>query len=96
MMDELNKTTVLFEDDGWLLLDGDMEYTGAMWLDTNPYKSGIYHKCVKHPQIKRVSSCHRDWESELWRCSNCDILVPMEVVGVWTLHNFDSLADEYE
>ncbi|KKK56537.1 hypothetical protein LCGC14_3063510, partial [marine sediment metagenome] len=23
-----------------------------------------------------------------------DILVPMEVVGVWTLHNFDDLANE--
>ena len=95
MMDALTKTAVLFEDDGWLLLKDTPGYggaVGAMWIDTKPYKSGIYHKCVKHFQIKRVSACVRDWD-ELWRCSNCDILVPMEVVGVWTLHNFDALSD---
>ena len=93
-MDVINKTTVLFEDDGWLLVKADRrDQFGTIWdLDT-PYKSGIYHKCVKHPQIKRASACGRDWDTELWRCTNCGILVPMEVVGVWTLHNFDALSD---
>ncbi len=94
MMDNLNKTAVLFEDDGWLLLNDTPEYLYTIWLGHSPYKSGIYHKCVKHPQIKRVSMCIQDWETDLWRCSNCDILVPMDVVGVWTLHNFDDLANE--
>ncbi len=93
-MDNLNKTTVLFEDDGWLLLKAyDRTSLLAPWLDEDLYKSGIYHKCVKHPQIKRVSVCSRDWDGDLWRCTNCDILVPMDVVGVWTLHNFDALSD---
>ncbi len=94
MMDAINKITVLFEDDGWVLLKADEnESWGPLWVVDTPYKSEIYHKCVNHPQIKRVSSCSRDWETDLWRCTNCGILVPMEVVGVWTLHNFDALSD---
>ncbi|KKL76955.1 hypothetical protein LCGC14_2039720 [marine sediment metagenome] len=62
MMDNLNKTTVLFEDDGWLLLKAneDESFGHPLWHDDNPYKSGIYHKCVKHPQIKRVSGCWQE------------------------------------
>jgi len=96
MMDAFSKCVILFEDDGWVLLKKSQEDPYYSWDGAEPYKSGIYHKCVNHPQIKRVSSCHRDWETELWRCSNCDILVPMDVVGVWTLHNFDALANENE
>lgn len=93
-MEGFNKTAVLFEDDGWLLIkSGETEMVLSVWYDYDPYKSGIYHKCVNHPQIKRVSACWLDVKNQLWRCSNCDILVPMEVVGVWTLHNFDALSD---
>lgn len=95
-MDALTKTVVLFEDDGWLLLKKSFDDRATWFGDDEHYKSGIYHKCVQHPQIKRVSSCHRDWDGDLWRCSSCDILVPMDVVGVWTLHNFDALADGNE
>lgn len=94
MMDTLAGVKVLFEDDGWLLLKGTQSELDYSWYGEDPYNSGIYHKCINHPEIKRVSSCNKDWETELWRCTNCDILVPMEVVGVWTLHNFDVLGNQ--
>lgn len=88
------QSKILFEQDGWMLIKYVAEPIG-WWSIDEKLNSRIFHKCIKHPKMEKVWPCHKDWDTERFRCSNCDLLVPMEVVGVWTLHNFDYQAKDF-
>ena len=89
----LINSTILFEKEGWLLLD----HKKGQPLLYEGYDSELYHKCIPHNELKTAFLCTHDmYAGDLWRCTNCNAIVPPEFVGLWKLHNFDKQSDDEE
>jgi len=91
----LINSKILFEQDGWLLLD----YKKGSGLLYEGYASELYHKCIPHEELKTAFLCvcaTDHYTGNIWRCTNCQAIVPPEFVGLWKLHNFDKQAEQDE
>lgn len=88
----LINATKLFEKDGWIILDSN---ESSSFLGNSEYISELWHKCIDHDELTTAFVCVCDiYTKNVWRCTNCQSIVPPEFVGLWKLHNFEKQSDQ--
>ena len=77
-------------------------FEGNQWalykVDTDHFSSWIYH-CCNPMAAKFTGNRFLTWsELHLYpgaaHCWKCQQLVPEKLLGLWRMHNFDSMADD--
>ena len=77
------------------------------YFGTTPFASHVFHVCTKswllksNPDERGVEkpsvspyTCHRIWQADMSiACNYCGETPPEGLVGLWSLHNFDSLCE---
>ena len=89
-----NQATVAERDAGDVLLEvGDWKLIRARFKPITGVDSFPIHMCGKSPEGYGVHRYeYSDWERKekrTGRCIKCNEMMPDEILGLWTLHNWE-------